>query len=157
MWPDFTRLPNEDSPFVVLREQTVGDTVEIGTRRFRTVEVNHVVPAVGYLVSNAGGTIAFSGDTTTTDAFWDTVNACGDLRYVIVETTFLDRDAELAVLSRHLCPAMLAEQLARYRGEAPVFITHLMPGMESAIMREIARHVPQGTPARLMRGQVLNI
>lgn len=157
IWPDFTRLPSIEAPFVVLEEYAMGSVIEIGARRFRPVEVSHTIPAVGYLVSSAGGTIALSGDTAATEGFWSAVNACTDMRYVIVETTFLDCDAELAEIAKHLCPRALAGELAKYRGGAPVLITHLMPGAESAIMEEIARHLPKATPTRLTRGQVLTL
>jgi hypothetical protein len=32
-----------------------------------------------------------------------------------------------------------------------------MPGYEDDIMREIARHIPQSTPQRLMRGKVFEL
>jgi hypothetical protein len=38
-----------------------------------------------------------------------------------------------------------------------VHITHLMPGREDDIMREIARHIPDNTPRRLMRGEVFEL
>jgi len=157
VWPDFTRLPSVENPFVVLEPFAVGATIQLDERRFRSVAANHVVPAVGYLVSSRNGTIAFSGDTTSNDVFWDVVNACADLRAVIVETTFLDEDAELAGVAKHLCPRLLAQELAKYRGEAPVWITHLMSGTEEEIMREIAGYSSAVTPQRLKRGQVLTV
>ena len=70
-----------------------GAEATLGTRRIRSVPVNHIVPAVGYLVHGSGGSLAFSGDTTVNDSFWQAVNACDDLKHVIIETSFLDAHA----------------------------------------------------------------
>jgi ribonuclease BN (tRNA processing enzyme) len=115
------------------------------------------VPAVGYLVSATGGSIAFSGDMTVNDGFWAALNACADLKHVIVETSFLDADAELARVSQHLCPSMLAGELRKLKPGPTVHITHLQPGHEDGIMAEIARHLPNGAPRRLLHGEVIEI
>ena len=52
---------------------------------------------------------------------------------------------------------MLAGELAKLKSAAQVHITHLMPGKEDDIMRQIARRIPHNTPRRLMRGDVLEI
>jgi len=157
LWPDFTRIPTSETPFVRFQELPPAGTLEINERRIRSIPVSHVVPTVGYLISGPGGSFAFSGDTTSTEAFWDVLNACPDLRHVVVETTFLDADEELCRLARHLCPSLLASELKKLRVGADVHITHLMPGKEEDIMAEIAHHLPDRTPQRLRRGQVFEI
>ena len=125
--------------------------------RIRSIPVTHAVPAVGYLIRGARGSLAFSGDTTVTDEFWRVLNATDDLRHVIIEASFLDADLELARISKHLCPAMLAGELKKLKSGPQVHVTHLMPGREDDIMREIARHVPNNTPRRIERGQVFEL
>ena len=129
----------------------------LNQRRVRSIPVTHVVAAVGYLLSSARGSLAFSGDTTTTEEFWKVLNATGDLRHVIVETSFLEADAELSRISKHLCPSLLADELKKLKPGPQVHITHLMPDREDDIMREIARYIPSNTPHRLERGQVFEI
>lgn len=157
LWPDFSRLPTPQAPFMTYQALPVGAELTLGGRRVRSIPVNHVVPAVGYLLSAGTGSLAFSGDTTVTDEFWKTLNATGDLRHVIIETSFLDADAELSRISKHLCPSMLAGELKKLKPGPRVHITHLMPGREDDIMREIARHIPDNTPRRLTRGQVFEL
>jgi ribonuclease BN (tRNA processing enzyme) len=156
IWPDFGRIPSPERPFMRWQVVPVGGEVTLGGRRLRSVAVNHVVPAVGYLVSGSGGSVAFSGDTTTTEEFWSVLNACPDLRHVIIETSFLDAEEDIARVSRHLCPRLLAGELAKLKSAAQVHVTHLMPGEEEEIMREIAARLPHG-PRRLMRGEVIEI
>jgi ribonuclease BN (tRNA processing enzyme) len=157
LWPDFSRLPTPEAPFMTYHALPAGEALTLGRRRVRSVPVNHVVPAVGYLLSADAGSIAFSGDTTVTDEFWKVLNGTPDLRHVIVETSFLDADAELSRIAKHLCPSMLAGELKKLKPGPRVHITHLMPGREDDIMREIARHVPDNTPTRLTRGQVFEL
>jgi ribonuclease BN (tRNA processing enzyme) len=155
LWPDFASIPTPEAPFMRYETLAVGAECTLGARRVRSVAVNHIVPAVGYLVRGPGGSFAFSGDTTTTDEFWNVLNACDDLRHVVIETSFLDQDEYLARISKHLCPALLAAELKKLKPGPQVHITHLMPGAEDEIMAEIARHVPTNTPRRLVRGEVL--
>lgn len=157
IWPDFSRIPSLQKPFMVYEALPPGGERVLGGRRIRSVPVNHVVPAVGYLISGNGGSAAFSGDTTVTDEFWQVLSGCPDLKHVIVETSFLDKDEELTRLSRHLCPKMLAGELKKLKGRAQVHITHLQPGYEEDIMREIAQRVPNGTPRRLLHDEVIEV
>lgn len=157
IWPDFSRIPTPQQPFMTYRTLPAGGEFTLDGRRIRSLPVNHVVPAVGYLVSGHGGSFAFSGDTTETDEFWTALNDCADLAHVIVETSFLDKDEPLARVSRHLCPKMLAGELKKLKSRAQVHISHLQPGYEEAIMREIAQHIPNGTPRRLRHGEVFEI
>jgi ribonuclease BN (tRNA processing enzyme) len=157
IWPDFSRIPTPERPFLTWQVLPAGGETEIRGRRLRSVPVSHTVPAVGYIVSGAGGSFVFSGDTTVTDGFWVAANDCRDLKHVIIETSFLDEDEELTRVSKHLCPKLLAGELRKLKPGPQVHITHLLPGFEEEIMREIAARVPNGTPRRLMRGEVIEI
>jgi ribonuclease BN (tRNA processing enzyme) len=155
LWPDFASIPTPQAPFMRYETLRPGSEYVSGNRRVRSVPVTHTVPAVGYLVRGPHGSLAFSGDTTETDEFWRVLNECDDLKHVIIETSFLDKDEELTRVSRHLCPKIVASELKKLKTGPQVHITHLMPGAEDEIMAEIAQHIPRGTPRRLMRGEVL--
>lgn len=157
LWPDFAKLPTPEAPFMYYETVVPGTEYVIGTRRLRAIPMTHAVPAVGYLVRGPSGSIAFSGDTTTTDEFWRVCNACDDLKHVIIETSFLDKDETLARISKHMSPKLLAEDLKKLKPGPKVHITHLMPGAEEEIMAEIVRHVPNNAPRRLVRGDVLEV
>lgn len=157
VWPDFTQIPDKQRPYLKFEALAPGASRELNGRRLLSVPVLHAVPAVGYLVSGARGSLAFSGDTTENDSFWEALNACPDLRQVIIETSFTDADEELSRLSKHLCPKMLKSELAKLRRSADVYITHLMPDRESQIMAEIHGHIPDRTPQALKRGMVFEL
>jgi cAMP phosphodiesterase len=157
LWPDFTAIPSPERPYLRLARLDPGRPIEIGGRTLRSIPVTHSIPAVGYLVGNGRASLAFSGDTTTTELFWQELNVCPDLTQVIVETSFSDGDEPLARLSGHLCPRLLAAELAKLRHPVPVAITHLMPGEEQVIMAEIHAQVPDRPIQALRAGMVFEL
>ncbi len=153
VWPDFTQIPDGDSPFMVYREIAVGETVEIGGRRLTALPANHTVPAVGYLLDSGRASLAYSGDTTANEGLWKAVNAAANLRYLIIETAFSNKERDIAVASKHLCPDMLARELAKMRGRPEVFITHLKPGEGALTMKEISEAAGPWRPRMLENHQ----
>jgi ribonuclease BN (tRNA processing enzyme) len=147
IWPDFSQIPSGDNPVMTYSPVRIGETVELNGRRITPLPANHAVPAVGYRLDSGHGSLVFSGDTTTCDALWDAVNRIDNLRYLIIETAFSNIDYDLAELSKHLCPSMLAEELAKLRLPAEIFITHLKPTEINVIMKQVwecaAVHNPQ--------------
>jgi cAMP phosphodiesterase len=157
LWPDFTRIPTSEAPYLRFESLPPGQTLELSGRRFRSVSVTHSVPAMGYLVSNGKASFAFSGDTTCTELYWRELNACADLAHVVIETSFMDAEEPLARLSGHLSPRLLAAELAKLTRNAPVYITHLMPGEEEQIMQEIHTHLPGRSVQALRAGMVFEL
>ncbi|MDO8312542.1 MAG: 3',5'-cyclic-nucleotide phosphodiesterase [Sideroxyarcus sp.] len=153
IWPDFAAIPNLHQPVMRYEEIKLGETVEVSGRKLTPLPVNHVVPAVGFWIDSGKASLVFSGDTTTCDAFWQAVNRIPDLRYLIVETAFSDAEKELAVLSKHLCPSLLAEELTKLKLRPDIFITHLKPGEVELTMREISERVRGFAPRILQNGQ----
>jgi ribonuclease BN (tRNA processing enzyme) len=154
VWPDFTQIPSKDAPYLQYEAIRIGAPVVLGGRSIAPVPANHVVPAVGYHMDSGTSSLVFSGDTTTNDALWSVVNAIGNLRYLIIETAFCNRERDLAIASKHLCPSMLAEELAKLTRPAEIFITHLKPGEPELIMREIGESAGAYAPRMLRHGQV---
>lgn len=154
VWPDFSRIPSVQQPFMRYHTIRAGETEELEGRNITAIPASHTVPAVGFHLDSGAGSLVFSGDTTTNDALWEAVNEIGNLRYLIVETAFPNADRELAARARHFCPAVLAEDLRKLRREPEIFITHLKPGEADLIMREIGECVQGAAPAMLRNGQV---
>ena len=157
LWPDFTAIPSRDRPYLRFARLDPGASVEIVDRTLRSIPVTHSIPAVGYLVGNGRASLAFSGDTTSTELFWQALNACPDLAQVIVETSFTDDEEPLARSSKHLCPRLVAAELRKLRTAVPVFITHLMPGEDHTIMAEIRAQVSDRLIQPLRAGMVFDL
>ncbi len=158
IWPDFTQIPDADNPFMVYKEIRVGETVELrGGRRFTPIPANHTVPAVGYLIDNGRNSLIFSGDTSTNDALWKVVNKTPNLKYLIIETAFSNKERDIAVASRHLCPQMLAEELEKMQAMPQVFITHLKPGEGALTMKEVSEVAGRWRPRMLENNQEFSL
>ncbi|MDX9707626.1 MAG: 3',5'-cyclic-nucleotide phosphodiesterase [Azospira sp.] len=141
LWPDFTRLPTPESPFIRLNEIRVEEPVLIDGRSFTAIEVRHTVPAVAYVIAGAGGSLIFSGDTGSHPAFWQRASNTPGLRHLIVECAFSNAEATLAGVAGHYHPAALTGDLTAFRPasgqEVNVLITHMKPGQIDLIMKEI--------------------
>ena len=154
LWPDFTQIPDPVNPMLRYETMSVGRTVELAGRQLTPLPANHVVPAVGYRIDSGAASLVFTGDTTTNEPLWPLVNAMVNLRYLIIETAFSNRDKELAIASMHLCPSMLAEELQRLSRPAEIYITHLKPGEGELIMQEIAACAGKWQPQMLEGGRI---
>ncbi len=157
IWPDFTQIPDADNPFMMYREIRVGEPVEVRGRRLTPIPANHTVPAVGYVIDNGRNALIFSGDTSTNDALWKIVNRTQNLKYLIIETAFSNKERDIAVASRHLCPEMLAEELAKMQGMPQVFITHLKPGEGALTMKEVSEAAGRWRPRMLENNQEFSL
>lgn len=160
-WPDFTRIPSAQRPFIRYHAIHVGQAVELETpdgggsvRRITALPVNHVVPTVGFQIDSGAVSLVFSGDTTSNDVLWEAVNRIANLRYLIVETAFSNAERELALQSKHYCPSLLAEDLLKLELAPEIYITHLKPGEVELTMREIGECVRGFKPRMLQNGQV---
>jgi ribonuclease BN (tRNA processing enzyme) len=161
IWPDFTRLPTAEAPVLELSPIEVGQVIGAGAHRIEVLPAEHTVPAVGYAVlpvvnDRAGGAWVFSGDTGPNPALWARLHNL-PVAALVIETAFGDDESELAGISRHLCPSLLREELARLREPTDVYITHIKPGEVDAVMTEIGTHASPHRIHALVSGQVMEI
>ena len=154
IWPDFSQIPTPEQPWLRYQAIGMGEVVSIRGRSITALPANHVVPAVGFQVDSGRASLVFTGDTTTNDPLWAVVNRISNLRYLIIETAFCNREKQLAVVSKHLCPSMLAEELAKLERTAEIYITHLKPGEIELTMQEIEECAGRYKPRMLQNNQV---
>lgn len=140
IWPDFSRIPSPEEPFVSFHEIATGQTLQIHRKMLEVLPAVHTVPAVGYAVTSGSGCWVFTGDTERNPAFWQRVNEL-NVAMLVIETAFSNREKDLAKLSLHLSPCVLANELdfidtdKRY----PIYITHTKPAETDLIMDEIQK------------------
>ncbi|HUN69353.1 MAG TPA: 3',5'-cyclic-nucleotide phosphodiesterase [Burkholderiales bacterium] len=153
IWPDFTEIPSVEAPFLRYREIELGRAVTVDSRKITPLPAVHTVPAVGFLLESGSGSLVFSGDTGPNDELWSIVNRIPDLKVLIVETAFSNKERPLAEMSKHLCPSMLADELAKLDLDPEVWITHLKPGEIELTMQEIEESAGRHRPRMLQNGQ----
>jgi len=157
LWPDFAEIPDAHQPFLRYQTIVLGKTVDLDGRKLTPLPANHVVPAIGYHVDGGRASLVFTGDTTAHDPLWREVNKIGNLKYLIIETAFCDREKALAIESKHLCPSMLCEELAKLKRPAEIYITHLKPGEAEVTMQEIRECAGAWNPRMLENNQVFEL
>ncbi len=141
IWPDFSRIPAPQSPFISFREITVGQTLDIAGKQIEVLPAVHTVPAVGYAVTAGRGYWVFSGDTERNPQFWRRLNQL-DVAMLVIETAFSNRERDLARRSLHLSPHVLTDELDCLdpNKRFPIYITHTKPAQTPLIMAEIQHH-----------------
>lgn len=157
IWPDFSEIPTAEKPFLRFDTIKVGEPMQLGARTITALPANHTVPAVAYALGSGAASLVFSGDTTVCPELWAEVNKIRDLRYLIVECAFSNRERGLAEMSKHLCPSLLAEELTQLERDAELFITHLKPGQIELTMLEIEDSVGELRPRMLQNNQVFEL
>ena len=140
IWPDFTRIPSPQSPFVCFQEIKVGQTHEINGKLIEVLPAVHTVPAAAFSVTAGRGCWVFSGDTERNPDFWRRINEL-PVAMLVIETAFSNREKELAQLSLHLSPHVLALELDMIATgqNYPNYITPTKPAETDLIMAEIQR------------------
>jgi ribonuclease BN (tRNA processing enzyme) len=155
IWPDFAEIPSAEAPFMRYREIEVGQPLKLGGRSIVALPARHTVPAVGYHLDSGSASLVFTGDTAPNDALWRIVNRIANLKFLIIETAFSNKERQLADVSRHLCPATLAEELAKLERSAEIYVTHLKPGEIELTMLEIEECAGRFRPRMLQNNTVL--
>ena len=157
IWPDFAELPSVENPMLRYHVCSPGDTITIDHRSFHAVDVDHSVPSLGFTVQNSGGAFAVSGDTKTNETLWPVLNACDDLRLLVIEVSFPDEMKDLAQESGHYTPRSLIEDLRRLRHDPEIWLTGMKPGEEQRIFRQVVKAAPNKNIQMLSRGTVLTV
>jgi ribonuclease BN (tRNA processing enzyme) len=155
IWPDFSEIPSPEAPFLRYEHITVGQPIALGGRTVTPVPANHTVPAVGYHIDSGAASLVFTGDTGPNDALWRIVNRIDNLKILIIETAFSNKERQLAEVSRHLCPATLADELKKLERNAEIYITHMKPGEIEPTMLEIEECAGSFQPRMLQNNLVL--
>ncbi len=157
IWPDFARLPTAGNPMLRYQVCSPGDTVTIKNRNFYAVDVMHTVPTLGYTVQNSGGVFAVSGDTKTNETLWPVLNACDDLRVLVIEVSFPNEMERLANDAGHYCPITLAKDLERLQHEPEIWLTGMKPGEEDRILDQVHKAAPAKNIKMLSAGTILTV
>lgn len=147
IWPDFSRIPTVEAPFIHFHEIRIDDSVTVAGKTVTALPAEHTVPAVGYAVTAGPACWVYSGDTGRNAAFWQRVNQL-DPAMLVIETAFSRREHELAEISQHLSPDVLASEVAQIAPgkRFPIYIMHTKPAETGQIMSEVEEIEQTRTP-----------
>lgn len=153
LWPDFTRIPSPDRPTITFQILPLRKPTQVAGYEVRAIPVTHTIEATALFVRGQDGTLVYSGDTGPTDELWAVTKATPDVRGIVVETSFPNREQRLATISGHHTPKTLKADLAKLgRGQRPpTFVFHMKPRFEEEIRAEIAAQAQARGPVEVMR------
>jgi len=156
IWPDFFSINNSNGHVVfsltnidVEREYSVaGVTVE-------AAEMNHTVPSLGFRFDDGKRSFAFTGDSTTTDAFWDLINKRAKVDLLITECAFPNGMRNIADQAKHYYPKILCTDIKKYKHQTDILISHLKAGHEGVIIDELRQCMGGTEISPITEGEIL--
>ena len=138
LYPRFSDLKNDYGPVMEYVPIPIGTEFSVAHLKVIAVPVNHIVPTVGLIVSDERTSVAFSSDTAETEEFWKLVNKMKRLDALLIETSFPNRMAKLAEVSRHFTPASLGEELKKLAHNGmDILAVHLKPSYRAEIIDQL--------------------
>ena len=108
-------------------------------------------------MQNSGGVFAVSGDTKSNRTLWPVLNACDDLKALVIEVSFPNELAQLAETAGHYCPATLCRDLALLKHDPEIWLTGMKPGEEKRILSQVIAASPNKNIRMLSRGTVITV
>lgn len=144
--------PTPQQPYIRFEPITLGETLEMGSGKITALPARHSVPAVGYQLDSGAASLVYSGDTTFCEDFWQALNRIPNLKYLLVENTFLNSNKTGARRSGHMTAELLARGLRLLQRPVQLFIVHMEAGRESDTMREVLQAAGEFKPQVLRRG-----
>lgn len=138
IYPNFEEISNEFGPVLEFREYEFEREFSVADISILPIKVNHNEPSAGFLVSDASGSIALTGDTADTSAIWEAAGQLKDLRAIVVECAFPESMTKLAATARHLTPLGLKAELRKLgRRDLPVYVANIKPMFREQVVAEI--------------------
>ncbi|MDT4954635.1 MAG: hypothetical protein QOJ02_2773 [Acidobacteriota bacterium] len=138
VYPRFSELRNEYGPVMEYVPFRTGVEFNVAHLRVTAVNVNHIVPTVGMVISDGKKTVAFSSDTAETEDFWTLVNKTQRIDALLIEASFPNSMAKLAEDSRHFTPESLSRELRKLKHSGLDILTvHLKPAYRETVISEL--------------------
>ena len=138
VFPNFFKIPSTTQPVFQPRVLAAGHMSLLSGLEVTPIAVNHLVPIVGFVISDGTSSFLYSGDTYQTDVLWHVASRLPSLKAAFIETSFPNDMADLAAQTKHLTPLLLAKELQKLnRPEVPVYVYHMKPRFREQIVSEL--------------------
>jgi cAMP phosphodiesterase len=138
LWPDFSTIPTVERPTIKYVELKPEKATRIAGRMVRAILVDHTIESAAFVIEGPDGAIAYSGDTGPTDRLWEVLNEQANLKALLMEVSFPNREQKLATVSGHHTPRTLGAELKKYRApkDLPTMLYHIKPVFQSEVEKE---------------------
>jgi cAMP phosphodiesterase len=139
IWPDFTKIPTPKNPVLAYAPFPAMRPVKAAGLTVKAIPMNHPVPAVGFLVSDAASSFLYTADTGPNEGIWNEAARARNLTGIIVDTSFPNALEGIADASGHFTPAQLAADLTKadVDRDVPIYIYHIKPVHKKKVISEL--------------------
>lgn len=139
IWPDFIELSKFPiSRFLDIKTFEPNQTMTLDGINITAININHVVPTVGYIFDDEKSAIGYVSDTAETEEIWELLNKQKNLKAVFLEVTFPNDLQWLADVSKHLTPKTFALELTKLKKDVPIFAVHLKGRYRDKVAKEVS-------------------
>lgn len=139
VYPDFFAIPSSQNPMLASQDLKPGHSYSFSGVDITPILVNHTVPTTGLIVQNSTSAFVYSGDTYSTDELWHEARRLPHLKAAFIECSYPNSMEDLARASRHLTPALVAQELGKLdRSDIAVYAYHLKPAYKSQIVDDLS-------------------
>ena len=138
VWPDMVRLSEEErTTFLRLERLESGRPVRVGHLTITPVDLDHIVPTLGFIVADAASAVAFVSDTGPTEEIWRVANRTANLKAIFLEASFPNSMGWLAEKSAHLTPALFLGEYRKLERPVPVIAVHVKAAFRDEMLLEL--------------------
>ena len=157
-WPNLFEIAEKQQNDIKLTKYVNLETFNAGEYEITPVPVNHTVTTHGFIVEHGGVSLAFTGDTYSTDLFWEYCNKIQNLKAVIVDLSFPSSMKKTAEVTKHMNTDVLIQELNKLNStDLPILISHMKPDHSENIKAEIESNLSGRDFTFLEDGMVLDI
>lgn len=157
IWPDFSqiKLSGSNKMAVTYKEIELDREYKIGEgETLEAFKTDHTVESCGYIYTKENRSVMITQDTYSLENIIDRVNKSSKIKSLVVECSFPNSMKELAILSKHLTPNLLFEQLKSLkRDDIRLYINHIKPSYLNMISDEIEQNRGKWQPILLNDGE----
>jgi ribonuclease BN (tRNA processing enzyme) len=136
LWPDPRDWRVEREPIVRFEAIEPERPTAIDGYTVRAVPLHHTIPCFGYLIERGSASLFIAGDTSNAE---QALAAARGADALTLEVSFPNALQAVATDSGHMTPQALADALPGLGRDTRLLATHLKPGHEASITRELER------------------
>jgi cAMP phosphodiesterase len=141
IWPDFSEICTSAGPTIRFVELKAGHPIDIAGYEVVAIPVSHTIDSSGFVVRGKDATLGYSGDTGPTDQLWKVLRDEKNLKALLMEVSFPNREQQLASDSGHHTPKTLIKDLKKFGKpqDLPTLLYHIKPVFQGEVEQECAR------------------
>jgi HD-GYP domain-containing protein (c-di-GMP phosphodiesterase class II)/ribonuclease BN (tRNA processing enzyme) len=161
IWPDFTKIKllKNDTFSLILKPIKINEITKIHNYSIKAIEANHISGACGFVIKKNHQGFIISGDTYINPYMWEEIEKDEDIKSLLIECSYPDKLQELAKITRHLTPELIAKELEKLtRKNLSVFYYHLKPSYQKDLLKDIKKHKLLAYNGKILKeGDVIHI